>query len=202
MTYVTLRWVFRRLLRHHICDKGEGGAWRYTGGGGEGMGRKAPGPHPRTNWGWGLDAVQSFFGAAGGLDAGHPLRAVVPPRGGKGVGEVAALRAQLGVHPLVGIHFGGGGGMTRGKRPRTRGPWRASPSPALSRPLAGQPRPPAAPRASLAFPRAPLPVQRRMCGPPWAPRGPSDQNPILRYVRSEFVHDSAFIIQRPCPAPL
>ena len=70
---------------------------------------KASAPHPRTNWGWGFDAVQSFFGAAWGLDAGLPLGAVVPPLGGNGVGEAAALRAQFRVHPQVGINFGGGG---------------------------------------------------------------------------------------------
>ena len=33
VTYVTLRWAFRRMLRHRIHNKGEGGAWRYRGGG-------------------------------------------------------------------------------------------------------------------------------------------------------------------------
>ena len=37
--------------------------------------------------------------------------------------EAVALRAQVGVHPPVGIHLGGGGCMTRGRRHRTRGPW-------------------------------------------------------------------------------
>ena len=77
-----------------------------------------------------------------------------------------------------------GGCMTRGKRPRTRGPWRASPSPAPSSPLPGQPLPPAAPQAPPAPPRAPLLAQRRTCGPPWAPWGPSDRSRISRYVRS------------------
>ena len=69
---------------------------------------KAPLPHPCTNWGWGFDAGQSFYGPAGGFDAGLALGAVLPPLGGKGVGEAATLRAQVGVHPLVGIHFFGG----------------------------------------------------------------------------------------------
>ena len=34
VTYVTLRWAFRGMLRHHIRNKGEGGTWRYRGGGG------------------------------------------------------------------------------------------------------------------------------------------------------------------------
>ena len=33
VTYITLRWTFRRLLRHRIHNEGEGGGgWRYTGG--------------------------------------------------------------------------------------------------------------------------------------------------------------------------
>ena len=32
MTYLTLRRAFRRMLRHRIRNKGEGGAWRYGGG--------------------------------------------------------------------------------------------------------------------------------------------------------------------------
>ena len=91
VTYVTLRWAFHRLSRHRIRNKGEGGVggWRYTGGGGGGgMGMeaptaKAPAPHLRTNRGWGFDAVQSFFGAARGPDAGLPLGADVPPLRGK-----------------------------------------------------------------------------------------------------------------------
>ena len=69
VTYVTLRWAFRCMLRHRIRNKGEGGAWWYGGGGGMGMeapGGKAPVPRPRTNWGWGFDVGQSFFGAGGG----------------------------------------------------------------------------------------------------------------------------------------
>ena len=94
------------------ATRGRGGGLAVRGGGG-GMGiqapaGKAPVPHPRTNRGWGFDAVQSFFGAAGGLDAGLPLGAVVPPLRGKGLGEAAALRAQVRVHAPVGIHFGGG----------------------------------------------------------------------------------------------
>ena len=73
VTYVTVRWAFRRMLRHRIRNKGEGGAWRYGGG----------------------------------------------------------------------------------------GAW-------ACKPLAGKP----------------LPAQRRTCGPPWAPLGPSDQSRISRYVRS------------------
>ena len=34
---------------------------------------KAPVPHTRTNWGWGFDAVQIFFGAAGGTRCGAPI---------------------------------------------------------------------------------------------------------------------------------
>ena len=56
VTYVTLRWAFRRLLRHHNRNKGAGGggAGGTRGGGGMGMEapvRKAPVPHSRTNWG-------------------------------------------------------------------------------------------------------------------------------------------------------
>ena len=37
VTYITLRWAFRRLLRHHILNKGAGGGggwggWRHKGG--------------------------------------------------------------------------------------------------------------------------------------------------------------------------
>ena len=32
VTYITLRWAFRRLLRHRIRTKGAGAAWRYIGG--------------------------------------------------------------------------------------------------------------------------------------------------------------------------
>ena len=88
-----------------------GGGGLAVHGGGMGMedhAGKAPVPHPRTSGGLRFDAVQSFYGAAGGLDAGLPLGAIVPPLRGKGVGENAALRAQVGVHPPVGIYFGGG----------------------------------------------------------------------------------------------
>ena len=69
---------------------------------------KPPVPHPRTNWWRGFDASQSFYRPAGGLDSGVPLGIGLPPLGGKGVGEAAALRAQVGVHPPVGIYFWGG----------------------------------------------------------------------------------------------
>ena len=39
VTYITLRWAFRRLLRHRIRNKGAGGGgggWRHTGGHGHG----------------------------------------------------------------------------------------------------------------------------------------------------------------------
>ena len=32
MTSVTVRWAFRRMLRHRIRNKGEGGAWQYGRG--------------------------------------------------------------------------------------------------------------------------------------------------------------------------
>ena len=32
VAYITLRWAFRRLLRHRIRNKGAGGAWQHTGG--------------------------------------------------------------------------------------------------------------------------------------------------------------------------
>ena len=56
LTYVTLRWAFRRMLRHRIRNKGEGGAWRYGGGG---MGveapcRKSPCPPSRNQLGQGI----------------------------------------------------------------------------------------------------------------------------------------------------
>ena len=38
VSYITLRWAFRRLLGHRIRSKGAGGGWRYTGGGGHGHG--------------------------------------------------------------------------------------------------------------------------------------------------------------------
>ena len=112
MTYVTLHWAFRRMLRHRIRNKGEGGAWRY-GGGGIGMeapSGKAPAPPPPEPIGAGdLTQAKSFSGPGGGaLDAELPLGAGVLPLGGKGVGEAAALQAQVALHPLVRSHFGGG----------------------------------------------------------------------------------------------
>ena len=62
VTSVTLRWAIRRMLRHRIRNKGEGGGWRYEGGGGMGVEApvgKAPVPRPGTNWGGGFDAGQS-----------------------------------------------------------------------------------------------------------------------------------------------
>ena len=32
VTHITLRWAFRRLLRHRMRHKGAGGAWRHKGG--------------------------------------------------------------------------------------------------------------------------------------------------------------------------
>ena len=55
----------------------------------------------------------------------------------------------------------------RSRSPRKRGPFRASPSPAPSSPLVGQPQPPAAPRPLQAPPRAPLRVQLRISDRPW-----------------------------------
>ena len=58
VTYVTLRWASRRLLRHRIRNKGEGGGWRYTGGGGgHGLGdpcRESPCPPSPKQLGLGI----------------------------------------------------------------------------------------------------------------------------------------------------
>ena len=70
--------------------------------------KKIPVPHPKTHWGKGFDARQHFYGPVGGLDWGVPLGSVLPPLAEKGVGEAAMLRAQPGVHSLVGMHFLGG----------------------------------------------------------------------------------------------
>ena len=96
-----------------LCHFVPFGGLAVHGGGGGGMGmeapaKKAPVAHPRTNWSSGIGAGQIFYGPAGGLDAGLPLGVLLPPLGGKGLGEAAALRAQVGVHPPVGIHFFGG----------------------------------------------------------------------------------------------
>ena len=98
---ITLRWAFRRLLRHRIRKKGAaGGLAAHRGGiGMEAPAAKALVPHPRTNWGWGFDAGLNFYGPTGGLDARLPLGAVLSPLGGQGSGEAAALRAQVGGHP-------------------------------------------------------------------------------------------------------
>ena len=69
---------------------------------------KTPIPHPQTHWCRGFDASESFCGPTGGLDAGVPLGTVLPPLGGKGVAEAAAIRAQVGVRSPMEIHFGGG----------------------------------------------------------------------------------------------
>ena len=49
----------------------------------------------------------SFYGPAGCLDAGVLLGTMLPPLGGKRVGETEALRPQIGTHPMVGIILGG-----------------------------------------------------------------------------------------------
>ena len=58
VTYIALRWAFRRLSRHRIRNKGEPGAWRYTGeGGGHGHGRPcraSPRPASPNQWGPGI----------------------------------------------------------------------------------------------------------------------------------------------------
>ena len=112
MTYVTLRWAFRRMLQHRIRNKGEGGAWRYGGWGGawawKPLAGKPLSPIPERIGVGDLTQAKVFSGPGGSLDAELPLGAVVPPLGGTGVGEAAALRAQVGVHPPLGIHFGGG----------------------------------------------------------------------------------------------
>ena len=111
ISYIRLRWAFRRLLRHRIRNKGAGGAWRHTGGAWswKPLPARPLSPIPGTNWGPGFDAGQSFYGPARGLDAGVPLGTVLPPLGGKGAGEAVALEAQVGVHPPGGIHLGEGG---------------------------------------------------------------------------------------------
>ena len=91
------------------CGGGGGGLAAHKGGlDMETPTEKTPVSHSRINWCRGFDASQIFYGPAGGLDARVPLGTVLPPLGGKGVGEGVALRAQFGVHPPVGIHFGGG----------------------------------------------------------------------------------------------
>ena len=108
VAYITLRWAFRRLLRHHIRNKGEGGgglAARNAGMSMEGPAGKSPIPRLRTNRGSGFDAGQNFYGPTGSLAAGLPMGAMLAPLGGKGLGIAAALRAQVGVHPPAGIHF-------------------------------------------------------------------------------------------------
>ena len=68
--------------------------------------------------------------AAGGLDAGVPLGTVLPPLGGKGVGEAAALRAQVGCIPQWESIWGGG--YDRGQEASYEG---TVEGPAITRPI-------------------------------------------------------------------
>ena len=100
------------------------------------------------------------------------------------MGEAAALGAQIECIPQWESIFGGGCMILR-RRPGSRGLLRASPSLAPSSPLAGQPRPQAAPWPLRAPPRASLLVQLRISAPPWAPWAPLEQSWISRYLPLE-----------------
>ena len=74
VTYITLRWAFRRLSRHRI-RKGEAGAWRYTGEGGGAWARKAvpgkpPSPIPEPMGAGDLTQSKDFTGSWGPLMLG------------------------------------------------------------------------------------------------------------------------------------
>ena len=120
------------------------------------------------------------MGPAGSLDAGVALGSVLPPLQVKRVGQAVALRAQGGVHPPVGMHFGGV--YDPGQEALYEGTVEG-PSPAPFSRLDGQPRQPA-PHGRPH--RAPLPAQLRIFGPPWAPWAPSDQSGF----RAICVHNS------------
>ena len=134
VTYITLRWAFRRLVRHRICNKGAWGAWRYTGG--EWAWKPLPGKP--------LSPIHEPIGARDWTQA----KVVTGPWGALMPGshwdlcflhweERGWVKQQRSLRKLECIPkwesiFGGC--VTRGRRPRTRGPSGASPSPAPSSP--------------------------------------------------------------------
>ena len=103
VAYVTLHWALCRLLRHRFRNKGVGGAWRHEGG--AWTWKPEPGKPlstiPEPMGAVDLTQAKAFYGPARCLDAGVPLRTLLPPLGGKAVGEAAALEAQIGVPPAV-----------------------------------------------------------------------------------------------------
>ena len=156
VAYITLRRAFRRLLRHPIWNKGVGGVWRYTGG--AWPWKSQPGNPvsriPEPIGAGHLTQSKVFTGACGALVRGSDWELCFLNWEEKRVGEGSSLGAQLGVHPMVGIHFGG-----------VYDPWqeasynRPVEDFTITRPiktLGRASRPQAAPRPLGAPPRAPL----------------------------------------------
>ena len=179
VNYITLCWAFRRLLRHRSRNKGAGRAWRYTGG--AWAWKPLPGrplsPIPEPIGAGDLTKGKVFTGPRGTLMRGSHGELCFLHWEERGWVKLQRSGRKLECIPQWESILGGGC-MTRGRRPHTRRPSRASPSPAPSSPLARQPRPPAAPRPPRAPPRAPLPAQLRICGPPWARWAASNQSRI------------------------
>ena len=69
-TYFTLHRAFRRILRHRIRNKGDGGAWRHAGGWGMGMealAGKPMSPIPEPTGAGDLTHAKVFSGQGGRL---------------------------------------------------------------------------------------------------------------------------------------
>ena len=130
---------------------------------------KAPVPHPRTNLCRGFDTGQTFTGLRGALmRQSHwelcflhwkEKRWVKLQRSGRKLECIPQWESILG-----GVY-----------------------DPGQEASYEGQPRPPAAPRPLQASPKAPLPAQRRISGPPLEPGAPSDHR--------RYFELSAFIIR-------
>ena len=183
--YITLRWAFRRLLWHCIRNKGEGGGgWRYTGGAWawKTLPSKPLSPIPEPIGAGDLTQSKVFMGPRDALTRGSHWELLFFHWEERGLVTLQRSGRKLECIPQWESILGGV--YDPGQEASYEG---AVEGLTITRPI--KPLGRAAPATSsitapVGAPQGTPPSQLRMCGPLWAPRAPSDQSRILRYVRS------------------